>query len=315
MTDLDREDDVLIGPAKDVLDEKDKVEPQREEQEPETQQVEPQVTPRRRVLRSLDVPQLIALFQASEDSGSWNEEARLELLELIREKGGPGAVRRALGRLLATGDGRVAPPRAAAGSDPPAGQGGASGAAPRPCTRWCWQGPRLRLNPGEQRIQFAEVLGALARRGQPLLRLTAAAVGVELGDGRRRRLSLHEPEGLSESALIGLLRAWSDGSRSSWVAAVHGIQAVGQVLVPDTGEPGEGLVAGWVPGVAPSDAHAPGGTAVLLRLADLFGQGRLDIELVLQGEPLCAGPAAERNAGRLAELAARLGQGLQRLEA
>ncbi|MBM4321689.1 MAG: hypothetical protein FJ125_17550 [Deltaproteobacteria bacterium] len=340
----DDDDDLVLGPAKEVLDEREKVEPQ-QEQEQEQQVETPQpVPPRRQALHSLDVPQLIALFQASADSGSWNEEARAEILELILEKGGPGAVRRALGRQLATGDDRRARPPGAGG--PPGGERGAgegagrgaearAGAATPPLARWCWQGPRLATRPEERREQFVGQLVALVRRCAPLLRLTGVAAGVELGDGRRRRLMLAAPTGLTEDALARLLREWVDETHGSWVAGVHGVQVTGQLLLaPTTAEQGEaadvrdgdgrgaasdarGAVGdaqgaatghGWLP-AEPPDPLEPGPDAPLLRLADLRGHGHLDVELVLQGQTLLAG-RSRATRPLLLELVRRVGQGL-----
>ena len=110
--------EVVIGPAKEVLDEKAKEEPQRE-QAPRPGLAPARAGQRSRFLHSLNVSQLISLYNDDAACGTWNEEARCEILEIILEKGGPGAVRRALGRELATGDDRTEPDGSSPGS--PAG--------------------------------------------------------------------------------------------------------------------------------------------------------------------------------------------------
>ncbi len=113
------EEEVVLGPAKEVLDEREKVEvPERErEQEVRAQRASP--ARRVRALRSLSVPQLISLYNDDSAANAFNEEARQQILEVIMEKGGPGAVRRALGRLMAMADGHTGPPDERPGSGEP----------------------------------------------------------------------------------------------------------------------------------------------------------------------------------------------------
>ncbi|MDY0061599.1 MAG: hypothetical protein RBU45_17440 [Myxococcota bacterium] len=102
------DDDLLLGPAKEVLDDQEKIEeaPQLDQEQEQQPLQEP---PRRKTLRSLGVPQLIALYQTAAAAGGGNDDVLDEILELILEKGGPGAVRRALGRVQVFGDGHAGP--------------------------------------------------------------------------------------------------------------------------------------------------------------------------------------------------------------
>lgn len=118
------EEEVVLGPAKEVLDDQEKVQvPEREQQQAPAQRASP--ARRIRFLRSLNVAQLISLYNEDAAGAPVNEAARQEILELILEKGGPGAVRRALGRLMAMADGHAGRPAGAADSGAGAtGEGG-----------------------------------------------------------------------------------------------------------------------------------------------------------------------------------------------
>ena len=74
---------------------------------------------RKRNLNRFSVEKLISLFQSREAAGAWNEDMRAEILRLIMEKGGMGAVRRALGReMLGAVDGAQRPAQGTGESAP-----------------------------------------------------------------------------------------------------------------------------------------------------------------------------------------------------
>ncbi len=132
------DDGVVLGPPKEVLNDAEKVQVQ-PEQRPETPTVQP-VSPRRRFLSGLSVSQLISLYNDDAATSGWNEETRAEILELILEKGGPGAVRRALGRAMAVADGHIEATRRGQG---PAGDDPAPLGRPTPPEPW-WEPSLLR---------------------------------------------------------------------------------------------------------------------------------------------------------------------------
>jgi hypothetical protein len=183
-----------------------------------------------------------------------------------------------------------------------------------------WQLVRLSHGPRELGKQFVRELAELLQRVRPTLRFPRAWVGVELADGRRRRLPLQAPEGLGADALPRLLQEWSDGTSGAWVGHIHGIQAEGQLLALAPRDPDSPACLGWVPERTidplaagrtgePSMAKSAQAEAILVRLADLEGNGHLHLELRLQGESLLTGRSGIWNRPRLARLLDRLGQG------
>ncbi|MDY0061598.1 MAG: hypothetical protein RBU45_17435 [Myxococcota bacterium] len=172
-----------------------------------------------------------------------------------------------------------------------------------------WRGPVLPLAPERQIACLVELQALLIRRAAPLLRCTTLLAGVELGDGRRRLLRQDRPAGFGEHELPRLLREWSDGSPGSWVARVHGLQLLGQWLGlgPRAGAGDLGLT--WLPAQPPApDLVSPAG--LVLRLADLAGEGRIDVELGVAEPHLWTGPLGRLNASRLGDWCARLAAGL-----
>ena len=69
-------------------------------------------------LESLSVDELLQVFSDPHTGGSWNEDLRAEMLELIRQKGGESAVRRALGMHMDRPDARAARPEPTIDPDP-----------------------------------------------------------------------------------------------------------------------------------------------------------------------------------------------------
>ncbi len=158
---------VQIENTKVMLDERERVsKPKRTTHQPKQAQAQRAVPSWRRWMLSLDLDELITLFQDPTGTGAWNEELRGEILELIRSKGGDQAVRRAIGLHF---------DRPAARDDRPDGDG----------RRRLWRGTAV-AEPGRlravERVGRAWVEAALAWRlerleadpqAPPVLDLTA----------------------------------------------------------------------------------------------------------------------------------------------
>ncbi len=252
------EEDVVLGPAKEVRDDQEKVEVREREPEPERQ--EQVVSPRRRFLASLSVERLISLFNDESASPPWNEEVRAEILEFILEKGGPGAVRKALGRSMAVGDRHGIRTRATPGGEEP---GGGRAAEPGPgevflaaLARAMWQRD---LAPGETEPWVADLAIVCERGAVPLtqyLDAAAAALGVEPGPWtdavcwfQGPRLPLAPMASLSAMArdLSGILAALA-GRGGGWSLSVRVELGDGSrvILEPEDGLGLETWLTRWV---------------------------------------------------------------------
>jgi hypothetical protein len=113
---------IQIENTKLMLDERERIAKPKKLQEPKPQQAQRAVPSWRRWMLSLDLDELLILFQDPTGQGTWNDELRAELLELIRQKGGDQAVRRAIGLHFDRPSSRAERPDARGAEAPGAGR-------------------------------------------------------------------------------------------------------------------------------------------------------------------------------------------------